>query len=196
MIKIEINNTTRYPVNKKVIQRTVDKCADFLKFRNLDADLSIAFVNDKEMRKMNKVYRGVDMPTDVLSFGSLAGDKDFATAGTGKRENEGTREGTNNNQKIRAEAAVSGEGLRSEKSPRPATSAGRPPLKKGVAHGYAEIIISYETAKKQAGENKISINKEMQKLLIHGLLHLSGFDHEIDKDAREMDEAERKLLDC
>ncbi|OGF22838.1 rRNA maturation RNase YbeY [Candidatus Falkowbacteria bacterium RBG_13_39_14] len=256
MITTEINNTARYPVNKKIIQRTVDKCAKFLKFK--DADLSIAFVADKEIRQMNKIYRGVDKPTDVLSFGGLAcycspffprvsfrpplfqrGVRglpaclrrqaqagDFSTAGTGKRENERTREGADNNQEIRAEAAGSGEGLpaclacasragrRAEKSPRlpcvqptpfvkggnlprPAINAcSLPPLKKGVVHGYAEIIISYETAKKQAGENKIPISEEIKKLLIHALLHLSGFDHETDKDAREMEKAEKILLDC
>lgn len=41
-----------------------------------------------------------------------------------------------------------------------------------------DVVISVETAKAQAKENSATLNQEMARLLIHGILHLLGFDHE------------------
>ncbi len=49
-----------------------------------------------------------------------------------------------------------------------------------------DIVISYQTAKKQAREHHQSLEDEMTFLLIHGLLHLSGYDHETLADERKM----------
>lgn len=58
-----------------------------------------------------------------------------------------------------------------------------------------DIIISLETAKRQAAEKKISYFLELEILLIHGLLHLLGYDHEISpKEEQRMKRLERKLL--
>ena len=43
-----------------------------------------------------------------------------------------------------------------------------------------EVVISVEQAQKQARENKISLELEIKQLLLHGVLHLSGYDHETD----------------
>jgi len=55
-----------------------------------------------------------------------------------------------------------------------------------------DIIISIETAKRQAQELGHSINEELKILIIHGLLHLLNYDHEIDDG--EMREKEQELL--
>jgi probable rRNA maturation factor len=54
-----------------------------------------------------------------------------------------------------------------------------------------DIVISAEQAARQATENKLSLEKEMKQLILHGLLHLCGYDHET--DGGEMDRRELEL---
>ena len=58
-----------------------------------------------------------------------------------------------------------------------------------------DIIISLETAQRQADNLNHSMEKELTVLLIHGLLHLTGYDHEKDKDYKIMQEKEGKILE-
>ncbi|MGE4266161.1 MAG: rRNA maturation RNase YbeY [Deferribacterales bacterium] len=48
-----------------------------------------------------------------------------------------------------------------------------------------DIVISLDTAKKQAQEADIALEREISFLFIHGLLHLMGFDHELGQDEEE-----------
>lgn len=57
-----------------------------------------------------------------------------------------------------------------------------------------DIIISYQTAKKQAKEHQQSWEDEMIFLLIHGLLHLSGYDHETLSDEKKMFALQDKIF--
>ncbi|CAN1786925.1 Endoribonuclease YBEY, chloroplastic [Linum perenne] len=58
-----------------------------------------------------------------------------------------------------------------------------------------DVVISVETAARQAEERAHSLLDEIQILLVHGLLHLLGFDHEISKQAEaEMRKEEEVLL--
>jgi len=41
-----------------------------------------------------------------------------------------------------------------------------------------DIVINVQRAKRQAVEQGITLNEELERLLIHGLLHLMGYDHE------------------
>jgi rRNA maturation RNase YbeY len=54
-----------------------------------------------------------------------------------------------------------------------------------------EVVISVERAAEQARENKLSLENEIQQLILHGLLHLCGYDHET--DAGQMNRLELKL---
>ena len=57
-----------------------------------------------------------------------------------------------------------------------------------------EIIISYPQAARQARERGECVNDEIKMLLIHGALHLAGYDHEKSlKEARKMREMEQKI---
>ena len=58
-----------------------------------------------------------------------------------------------------------------------------------------EIIISFPQAEKQAQEQSHSVNQEMAHLIIHGLLHLLGYDHEKDQDDTIMRAREYEILD-
>jgi probable rRNA maturation factor len=49
-----------------------------------------------------------------------------------------------------------------------------------------EIIVSTETAKKQAEEYGIAEEEELARLAIHGLLHLLGFDHETSEEEEKI----------
>lgn len=57
-----------------------------------------------------------------------------------------------------------------------------------------DVIISVETAARQAGERGHSLGHELRVLLVHGVLHLLGYDHEVDEEAEEMEALERDLL--
>lgn len=127
---IDINNKTSAIVNLKLVKNIAAK---FLDFYRIKKDVSIAFVGDSEIRRLNKIYRKVNKVTDVLSF---SGDGNL----------------------------------------------------------LGEIIIDYGQIKRQAKIYSGSVDEELVYILVHGLLHLAGFDHESDKDAEKMDRAENKFL--
>jgi probable rRNA maturation factor len=54
-----------------------------------------------------------------------------------------------------------------------------------------DIAISISTATRQAQENGLTLNEEIAQLILHGLLHLDGYDHETDDG--EMNRVELKL---
>jgi pyridoxine 5-phosphate synthase len=58
-----------------------------------------------------------------------------------------------------------------------------------------DVVISLDTAAREAAAQKITLHQRVTVLLIHGLLHLLGFDHErSDQEARRMEAAEQRLL--
>ncbi|MFN0205462.1 MAG: rRNA maturation RNase YbeY [Planctomycetota bacterium] len=58
----------------------------------------------------------------------------------------------------------------------------------------AEIVISVEVAKKESAKRKRTIQQELELYLIHGLLHIVGFDDHAPSDRAKMRAAERKVL--
>ncbi len=64
----------------------------------------------------------------------------------------------------------------------------------GVLH-LGEVIISYPQAVIQAEEHRHSIKREIAILIIHGLLHLLGYDHDKPEVGRQMRAREKELLD-
>ena len=56
-----------------------------------------------------------------------------------------------------------------------------------------DIVISTEQAQKQAAENGLSLEAEIKQLILHGVLHLCGYDHETDHG--EMNARELELRD-
>jgi len=108
-------------------------------------EVSILFTDDKFIRLLNNKYRGIDKPTDVLSFS--------------------IQEGVDKSPVVESEKLL------------------------------GDIIVSVETAKRQADTLNHSIEKELTVLLIHSLLHLTGYDHEKDQDYKIMREKEGKILE-
>ncbi|KKR48865.1 MAG: putative rRNA maturation factor [Candidatus Magasanikbacteria bacterium GW2011_GWC2_40_17] len=65
----------------------------------------------------------------------------------------------------------------------------------GEADFLGEVVISLPEAKRQAKKYKLNLKIEMSRLLIHGILHLLGFDHEKNaKEAEKMYALQDKLL--
>ncbi|MCY7377601.1 MAG: rRNA maturation RNase YbeY [Pyrinomonadaceae bacterium] len=58
-------------------------------------------------------------------------------------------------------------------------------------NNLGDIVISVEQAAQQAGENNLDFESEFKQLILHGILHLCGFDHET--DAGEMNTRELEL---
>lgn len=56
-----------------------------------------------------------------------------------------------------------------------------------------DVVISVDTAKRQAAEYDAPLQRELYRLLIHGLLHLKGHDHVRADERRVMEREERRL---
>jgi probable rRNA maturation factor len=65
----------------------------------------------------------------------------------------------------------------------------------GVERMLGDIVISVETARRQAAEYGAPLQDEVYRLLIHGLLHLKGHDHHEPAQRRVMRREERRLAD-
>lgn len=105
------------------------------------AEVSVVFVDDDEMKHLNRNYRGANKATDVLAFPM----------------NEGRF------------AAINPELL-------------------------GDIVISVPAARKQSDQRAHSLEKELSLLLIHGLLHLLGYDHQTAKEEMIMKELEMEYM--
>jgi len=57
-----------------------------------------------------------------------------------------------------------------------------------------DVVISLPTARRQAREGGWPLRTELRRLLAHGLCHCRGFDHDDERNAERMAEAERRLL--
>ena len=57
-----------------------------------------------------------------------------------------------------------------------------------------DVIISMETTRRQADERGHSVETELRVLLVHGILHLLGYDHIKDDEAEIMEAKEREIL--
>lgn len=67
------------------------------------------------------------------------------------------------------------------------------PIGEGTLLG--DVVISVETAERQARRRRIGLDRELRTLLVHGVAHLAGMDHEVSEiDARAMRAIERHLL--
>ena len=59
-----------------------------------------------------------------------------------------------------------------------------------------DVVISTDTAAREAQVASMSMERRFNELLVHGILHLMGYDHETsEKDARIMEEKSRELIE-
>jgi probable rRNA maturation factor len=57
-----------------------------------------------------------------------------------------------------------------------------------------DIVVAFETVAKESELERKSFDDHLRHLIVHGFLHLLGYDHENDTDAEEMEAAERAIL--
>lgn len=69
---IEINNKTRSKINMSLVRATAGNFLKYYKIKN--KNLSIAFIGDKVMARLNQQYRKHKRPTDILSFAGNGAD--------------------------------------------------------------------------------------------------------------------------
>ena len=63
-----------------------------------------------------------------------------------------------------------------------------------ITFQHGELFISAETPRRQAREFRTTLRQELQLYLVHGLLHLQGFDDTIAKAARRMEATQTRIL--
>jgi len=64
----------------------------------------------------------------------------------------------------------------------------------GPAPLLGDIVFGFETVQREAGEKSVSIETHLTHLIIHGFLHLQGYDHETEGEAAKMEALEIKAL--
>lgn len=140
MIRVAVSN--RQQTLKLDVPRLKRRARRVLRDMGLaDTELSVVFVDDGEMQRLNAAYRSIDRPTDVLAFAM-------------------------------AEGAFGD-------------------LNPGL---LGDVVISTQTARVQAERADRRVDDELDALLVHGILHLIGYDHERSAaDARAMRDQERRL---
>lgn len=127
-VNIEDKNWKKYKIDFEKIANAAVSAV------HKDSEVSITLIDDKQIHVLNKKYRGIDKPTNVLSF-ELGDD---------------------------------------------------------VLLG--DIFISIDTVKREADQAEISVEEHTAHMIVHGMLHLQGYDHIKDKDAKEMEDKEIKIL--
>ena len=107
-------------------------------------EVSILLSDDATVRVLNRGYRGIDRPTNVLSFA-----------------------------------------LQDEPGPTPADD-------QPVVLG--DVVLAFETCRREAEAEHRPLADHLAHLVVHGVLHLTGFDHRDGADAERMEDMERAVL--
>ena len=131
---------------KDVVRRALKQAATALSTKT--AELAIVLTDDAAMRRLNRIWRGIDAPTNVLSF---------ATKNSGDQLDE--------------------------------QSGGQ-----FVGNHLGDIVLAYETVKREAHRDGKAFDHHLAHLVVHGFLHLLGYDHGNDAQARRMETTERAIL--
>jgi len=63
-----------------------------------------------------------------------------------------------------------------------------------VSRSIGDVVISLETAARQASANGCTLGAEVERLLVHGILHLAGYDHEVSlREEQRMKRKEQRM---
>lgn len=65
-----------------------------------------------------------------------------------------------------------------------------------LPYAIGDVVIAFETVKREAEEMDVPFRDHYTHLLVHGTLHLLGYDHEQEKDAKRMEKLEISILKC
>ena len=153
--------------------------------------VAVCLVTDAQIAKWNRAYRGKDKPTDVLSFPAEA------VAGKSKRDPSGRyaslRMTANKTMKNAHALRRESVGRKSGRGPsgRPATVRMTADSSTSGTSYLGDIAIAPAVARRNARLYGRAFEQEMQILILHGILHLMGYDHET--DTGQMERREQRL---
>jgi probable rRNA maturation factor len=142
-----LNRQRRIPLVVKSLARFSERVQRELGFP--EESVTICFVSDPAMARMNRKFRRRLGPTDVLSFPARR--------------------------------------TRTRRAP----SSTRTVKETGAGRYIGDIVISPETARRYARRRSRGFTSELRVLILHGMIHLAGYDHE--SDGGEMMQLERRL---
>lgn len=155
-MKVSIrNNQKKFKVTKEMrdlVRSAVKAALEYMDFP-LKSEVSVMFTDDEEIHELNRLHRGVDRPTDVLSFPLFEYDENGDII-------EDDLDFNPNGEMI-----------------------------------LGDIVISLETASRQAQEYGHSFEREIGFLTVHSMLHLFGYDHMTPEDEGEMFGYQREILE-
>lgn len=141
---------------RELAQKIVDFCLDYTEFP-YEAEVNLTLTDDNGIHQINKEFRQIDRPTDVLSFPMLSytvsGDFAFLDAEDSSDFNPDT-----------------GEAM------------------------LGDIVISVDKVLEQAENYGHSIEREYAFLITHSMLHLFGFDHMEEEEAKVMETKQKEIL--
>lgn len=161
-----INEQTEVPLPEGIEQLLERLLALAGEMEGIDSgDVTLTFVTDEAIQELNRDYRQLDKPTDVLSFSMWEKGEEELDISFGAEEEEPA-------------AADVGNGKRLELPENP----------------IGDIVISVPTALRQSREYGHSLEREIGFLFVHGFLHCIGYDHEDAESERIMIEKQEHVL--
>jgi probable rRNA maturation factor len=149
---------------KATIRRALEQAAATLSAKT--AEVAIVLTDDAAMRILNRNWRGVDAATNVLAFPARNVARMAVTRHSADRV--GGEPGCGNH-------------LRSHSGNHPCKHLG-------------DIVLAYETVTREAHRDGKPLDHHLAHLAVHGFLHLLGYDHVNDAQARRMETTERIIL--
>ena len=126
---------------------------------------SVVIADDATLHDLNRRYRGTDEPTDVLAFAW----REPASSGNG------------------APASTARRGL-------DGVSPTMSPQDPAGEETMGEVVVSYPLAARQARRHGHSVDQEVALLVVHGILHLAGHDHEEPEEEAAMRGLEERTV--
>ncbi len=138
-------------------EEVVEHCLDYVSFP-YEAEVNLTLTDNEGIHAINKEFRDMDRPTDVLSFPMLSYDTpgDFAFL-----DNEASDDFNPD----------TGEAL------------------------LGDIVISVEKVLEQAESFGHTAKREFAFLITHSMLHLFGYDHMTEEDAKLMESKQKEILE-
>ncbi len=119
-----------------------------------NTEMSVTLMNNDQIHEINRKYRGVDKPTDVISFAIEENDPDEVPI-------------------IMPDDAEF-----------------------DIPKNIGDIMVSMDKVKEQAAYLGHSEDRELGFLVVHGFLHLNGYDHMKEEDEKVMFGLQREILDA
>lgn len=147
------DDTKNVPEEKiKLIEDILNFAGSYLKLPE-NTEMSVTLMDNEHIHEINKKYRGVDKPTDVISFAIEEADPDEVPIILPEDEEF------------------------------------------DIPKNIGDIMVSMDKVKEQAEYLGHSEDRELGFLVVHGFLHLNGYDHMKEEDEKEMFGLQREILD-